>query len=112
VRGSLSYGWRGFAVYVALSLTVGFLYEVSSIATGFPFGFYKHNAAPGPRLLDVPLSVALGYVILGWFGRTLGRLIARDDPAHAGGMNCFTTPIIASFVRGAGDGRAVPRRIP
>jgi uncharacterized membrane protein len=98
VHGSLSNGWRGFGVYLLMSLAVGFAYEASSIATGFPFGFYKHNAAPGPRLLDVPLSVALGYVILGWFGWTLGRLIARERPTDAGGVNSFTTPIIASFV--------------
>jgi putative membrane protein len=98
VHGSLSNGWRGFGVYLLLSLVVGFAYEASSIATGFPFGFYKHNAAPGPRLLDVPLSVALGYPILGWFGWTLGRLIAREHPTDAGGINAFTTPLIASFI--------------
>jgi uncharacterized membrane protein len=98
VHASLSNGWRGFCVYFAVSIAVGFAFEASSIATGFPFGFYMHNTAPGPRLLNVPLSVALGYVFLGWFGWTLGCLIARQHPSDAGGINRFITPVIASFV--------------
>jgi putative membrane protein len=98
VHASLSNGWKGFCVYFVVSLGIGFAFEASSIATGFPFGFYVHNTAPGPRLLDVPLSVALGYVILGWFGWTLGCLIARRHPSDAGGVNSFVTPVVASFV--------------
>jgi putative membrane protein len=98
VHGSLAYGWRGFLTYLSFSWVVGFAYEASSIATGFPFGFYKHNATPGPRIMDVPLAVALGYAILGWFGWTLGRVIARERPTDTGGIGGFATPVIASFV--------------
>ncbi|WPB82538.1 carotenoid biosynthesis protein [Archangium violaceum] len=101
-HASLSNGWRGFGVFFAFALVVAFLLEASSIATGFPFGFYVHNVA-GPKPLGVPPHVAIGYAILGWLAWTLARLIVRQHPCDAGGFNRFTTPLVASFILTAYD---------
>lgn len=97
VHGWLSYGWKGFGAYVLIAAVVSFLLEASSIATGFPFGYYVHHQ-PGPKPLGVPIPVVFGYVILGWLAWTLARVIARDAPSNPGGQNRFTTPLIASFI--------------
>ncbi len=98
VHGWLAYGWKGLGAYVLIVATVAFSLEACSIATGFPFGYYTHYLAIGPKPLGVPIPVVIGYVVLGWFGWTLARLITRDDPSNAGGLTRFTTPIVASFI--------------
>jgi putative membrane protein len=97
MHGKLSYGWKGFGAYVLIAGTVAFACEACSIATGFPFGFYTHHQA-GPKPLGVPIPVVIGYVVLGWFGWTLAKLIVRDVPGDAGGIYRFTTPVVASFI--------------
>lgn len=98
VHDSLAYGWKGFAAFAGIAAVVSFVLEASSIATGFPFGFYTHNSTPGPCLLGVPLTVLVGYVVLGWYAWSLARLIARADPNATGVIDRITTPIIAAFV--------------
>jgi putative membrane protein len=97
LHGSLSNGWRGFASFLIISAAVGFGLEASSIASGFPFGFYVHHL-PGPKPLGVPLPVLFGYCVLGWVAWSVARLIARQQPSAAGGLNTWSTPVIASFV--------------
>jgi uncharacterized membrane protein len=101
-HASLSNGWRGFGLFFAIAVVVAFLLEASSIATGFPFGFYVHNVA-GPKPLGVPPHVPISYAILGWLAWTLARLIVRQHPCDAGGLNRFTTPVVASFILTAYD---------
>jgi putative membrane protein len=101
-HASLSNGWRGFGIFSAFAVAVSFVLEASSVATGFPFGFYVHNAA-GFKLLGVPPLVAVSYAILGWPAWTLARLLVRQHPCDAGGLNRFTTPLVASFILTAYD---------
>ncbi|MFY0567120.1 carotenoid biosynthesis protein [Archangium lansingense] len=101
-HASLSNGWRGAGLFFAFAVVVAFLLEASSIATGFPFGFYVHHVA-GPKPLGVPPHVAIGYAILGWMAWTLARLIVRQHPSASGGFNRFTTPLVASFILTAYD---------
>jgi putative membrane protein len=98
MHGSLSYGWKGFGAYVGIVGVSSFLLEACSIATGFPFGFYHHQGAPGPAPLGVPVSVMMGYVALGWFAWTLARLIVRQTPWRTTGIEKFVTPLIGGFV--------------
>jgi uncharacterized membrane protein len=96
-HGSLSNGWKGIGVFFLISLVVSFLLEATSIATGFPFGFYVHNAL-GPKPLGVPLSVPLGYFFLGWLAWCVARVIIRDDPSVSSRVSQFATPLVAAFV--------------
>jgi putative membrane protein len=108
MHARLSYGWKGLCVYVLVVSTIAFSCEACSIATGFPFGYFQHNVSAGPKPLGVPLTVAMGYVVLGWFAWTLARLIARDTPYQASGLERFTTPIVASFILAGFDFPADP----
>lgn len=96
-HASLSNGWRGGGLFFVFAVAVAFVFEASSIATGFPFGFYVHNSE-GFKLLGVPPSVAFVYAMFGWLAWTLARLIVRQHPCDTGGFNCFTTPLVASFI--------------
>jgi uncharacterized membrane protein len=97
MHATASDGWRDFFVYFALAAGVSFRLEATSIAYGFPFGFYTHNAA-GPKPLGVPLHVPLGYAFLGWLAWSLARVIVRSGPNDGGDAHRFTTPIIAALV--------------
>ncbi|PTL75604.1 carotenoid biosynthesis protein [Vitiosangium sp. GDMCC 1.1324] len=101
-HASLSNGWRGGGLFFVFAVSVAFVLEASSIATGFPFGFYVHNVA-GFKLLGVPPLVAFIYAIFGWLAWNLARLIVRQHPCDAGGVNRFTTPLVASFILAAQD---------
>src|ERR1019366_6820531 len=98
IHGSLSYGWRGLGAYAGVVGTVSFLLEACSIATGFPFGFYHHQGAPGPALLGVPVTVMMGYVTLGWFAWMLARLLVREAGWRAAGIERFITPLVGGFL--------------
>lgn len=97
VHGSLSYGWKGIGLYFLIGIIAGFVLEASSIATGFPFGFYKHHV-PGVRLLDVPIPTILAYAVLGAPAWTLARLIVRNNPTLSRGSDIWTTPLIGAFI--------------
>lgn len=96
-HASLSNGWRGTGLFLVFAVAVAFVLEASSIATGFPFGFFVHNAT-GLKLLGVPPLVAISYAFLGWLAWTLARLLVRQHPCDTGGFNRFTTPLVASFI--------------
>jgi uncharacterized membrane protein len=71
INAGLSNGWRGCLVYFVLALGISFGLEATSIAHGFPFGFYVHNM-PGPKPLGVPPYVPLGYAgLAGLVGRAV-----------------------------------------
>lgn len=97
VYGSLAYGWKGIGLYFVIGVIVGLVFEATSIAAGFPFGYYVHNV-PGPRLLEVPIPTIFAYAVLGVPAWSLARLIVRADPNIASGADRWTTPIIAAFI--------------
>lgn len=90
-------GWRNFLAYFLLAAGVSFVLEATSIAYGFPFGFFTHNVA-GIKPLGVPLHVPLGYVFLGWIAWSLARVIVRSEPNDGGGSHRFMTPIVAALI--------------
>ncbi|GGF11597.1 hypothetical protein GCM10011611_16590 [Aliidongia dinghuensis] len=107
LHAGVTYGVRGLGLFALLVGLVSFAMEASSITTGFPFGYYVHHLA-GPRILDVPLGIVVGWIVLGWFGWTLARLIARRDPAAPTPWDRFLTPLIGTFLLGGYDLAADP----
>ncbi|ADP78525.1 carotenoid biosynthesis protein [Pseudofrankia inefficax] len=97
VHGSLSVGWRGIGTFFVISYAVGFVLEATSVAYGFPFGFYVHNTG-GPRLLDIPLVVPSAYFGYGWIAWVLACVIGRGTPARSVGFERFTTPLVATLI--------------
>lgn len=102
LHAAQSYGWRGMAAYLVLSVLVSLGFEASSVANGFPFGFYVHHT-PGPRLFEIPLPVVLGYAVYGWFAWVLACLTVRNDPADDDPLARFGTPLVAAFVLAGWD---------
>jgi len=98
MHGALAYGWKGFAVYASIVGIAVFLLEACSIATGFPFGSYHHQGAPGPAPLGVPASVMIGCIAVSWFAWMLARLVTRQIPWKIKGIELFATPIVAGFI--------------
>lgn len=96
VHGSIARGSRGAFVFFAALCAVSFVFEATSIATGFPFGFFEHHT-PGPRLLDVPIAVLIGYSVYGWlaWAQTSAML---DGLTRRGSLFPLAAPVIASFV--------------
>lgn len=97
IHGSLSYGWKGIGAFFLIGSTAGLVLEASSIAFGFPFGFYQHHA-PGPRMLEVPIVTIFAYAMLGMPAWAIARLIVRADPRQSQGADLWTTPIVAAFI--------------
>jgi uncharacterized membrane protein len=60
---------RGVLTAAALLVTTtggGFAVEALGVATGVPFGDYAYGDALGPRLLGVPLVIALAWTWMAW----------------------------------------------
>lgn len=97
VHGSLSVGWRGIGTFFAISYGIGFCLEATSVAYGFPFGFYEHLTG-GPRLLDIPLVVPAAYFSYGWIAWLLATMLSRRTPTRPVGAERLTTPLVATLV--------------
>lgn len=96
VHGSIALGWRGTIAFLLVLALVSFLFEALSVATGFPFGFFEHHA-PGPRPLNIPIAVPIGYAVYGWLAwaqtrAMLGGLVAQRQ------LFVIATPIIGTFL--------------
>ena len=103
LHGALVYRLRGIAVFMALCLVVGNVFENLSIATGFPFGHYYFTDVMGPKLLRVPILLGLAYVGMGYLAWTLACVILRETGRPLSGSRVLTLPPPASFVMVAWD---------
>ena len=97
-HGTLVYGWRGAAGFLACTYPVAFAFEALSVATGFPFGHFTHHG-PGAQLLGVPLTVPILYATAGYVAWSIARLlIVGDRPGPLIGSQRFIVPPIAALV--------------
>jgi putative membrane protein len=55
---------RPFLVFGALVLLVGFFSEVVGVHTGLLFGNYTYGDSLGPKLWEIPLIIALNWLLL------------------------------------------------
>ncbi|WP_019926616.1 carotenoid biosynthesis protein [Nocardia sp. BMG111209] len=97
----LHYGGRGLATFTVIAAVVSFAAESCSIATGFPFGHYVHHQ-PGPKLLGVPPSVVVGWVVLAWLAWLLARTVTGADTASEPTRR-YLVPLVAAFIVGGYD---------
>ena len=103
IHGSIAYRLRGIVVFMVLCLGIGTLFESLSLRTGFPFGHYYFTDLMGPKLLQLPVLLALAYVGMGYLSWVVGLLILghRSEPLY--GRRVVLLPLIASFVMVAWD---------
>lgn len=53
-----------FGLAALAAMSVGFFIEVAGVATGLVFGSYWYGETLGPKLLDVPLTISLNWLLL------------------------------------------------
>lgn len=77
-------GQAGPAALGALALVglIGLASEIVGVRSGAPFGHYEYLAAAGPRILGVPMTVALAWVMMAWPSALAARRLARSRPAQ------------------------------
>lgn len=71
-------GWRQALVIGGVFAGGGLAVEILGTATGFPFGTYTYSDRIGPMVADVPLLIALAWVMIGYPALVLARLITAN----------------------------------
>jgi uncharacterized membrane protein len=103
VHGSIVYGRRGIAVFTASCLGFGTLAELVSLRTGVPFGRYHFTNVMGPKVLELPLLLALAYLGIGYVSWILSLLILGHAERPLRGTQVVTVPLLASGIMTAWD---------
>ena len=111
-HAAISRGPRFAAGVLAISAGVGFASEAIGVATGLPFGHYSYAATLGPRLLGVPVIVALAWTMMAYPALLVGRRIGA--PVVGGALalaswDLFLDPqmVAAGHWRFAGGGPSI-----
>ncbi|MFP5228404.1 MAG: carotenoid biosynthesis protein [Acidobacteriota bacterium] len=82
IHGWRVYGMKGILVFISVCLAAGTFFESLSLRTGFPFGHYAFTGVMGPRVLQLPVLLALAYVGVGYTAWIVATLIVGAR-AHA-----------------------------
>lgn len=98
VHGAQRYGCSGSLAFFGIAILVANVYETASITTGFPFGYYVHNAGMGPKINVVPIIVGVGFYTTTYLSWTMANTLI-GEPRRAGeapwGAACA---IVATFI--------------
>ena len=103
VHGCVLYGPRGIAIFSAFCLGFGTLAESVSLRTGFPFGRYFFTDVMGPKVLQLPVLLALAYLGIGYVAWILATLILDYPDKPIRGTRLLALPLLASFIMVAWD---------
>jgi hypothetical protein len=98
LHGARYYGWRGIAVFIALILVLGNIFENLGVRTGFPFGHYYFTDVMGPKLSVVPIMLGLAYVGMSYLSWTIATLILGTIGRPLVGRRIIVLPLFAAFV--------------
>jgi len=103
IHGGITYGRRGILVFTVLCLGVGSAFESLSLRTGFPFGHYRFTDVMGPKILELPVLLALAYVGMGYISWVLATLIVGATRFEAARGRLLELSLVASFIMVAWD---------
>ncbi len=98
LHGARRFGWRGVLAFFGIAVLVSNGYEDLSIATGFPFGFFVHGDALGPKLVYVPLLLGPGYFAVCYIAWSVAGAIFGSTAEPPSRLSTLSVPIIAAFV--------------
>ncbi len=98
IHGSRLYRLRGIFIFTTLCLGIGALSESISLRTGFPFGNYEFTDLMGPKLLRLPLLLALAYIGMGYLSWIVASAILKYQNQPLSGKRLVLLPLLASFV--------------
>lgn len=103
VHGARRFGVRASVVFFVAAVLLSSLFEALSIATGFPFGFYTHSAAMGPKLFQVPLIVGPSFFAGCYLAWTLANALLGEPRGRNDRWWTLAVPIVAAFIVVAWD---------
>ena len=97
-HGAVRYGWFNIIALFLIAFVIGNISENLSISTGFPFGFYTHTPAMGPKLFLVPIVIGPFYFGVCYIVWTLTEMIV-GQPAPSRRLDCLiAAPIVAALI--------------
>lgn len=101
IHGQRVYGAKGILVFTAVCLATGTLFESLSLRTAFPFGHYIFTGVMGPKVMQLPVLLALAYVGVGYTAWMVATLIVGARAQTRAGV--FLVPCVAAVAMTAWD---------
>lgn len=102
-HGAPRYGQRGILSYFLIAMTVAYVAENASVASGLPFGHYHHTAHMGPQLGYAPLLVGPIFAVAGYLGWVLAGVLLGDVFSAPRATMLTARPLIAAFITTSWD---------
>ncbi len=100
-HASFAYGFKHALALFVICTAITFVMENLGVATGFPFGHYHFEVAPGlPHVGAIPLVVGPLWFGMGYFSwMVAGILLLRGADARTlDRLDVIALPVIAAFV--------------
>jgi putative membrane protein len=103
LHGSFVLGRQGILVFAALCLGTATLAEFIGLRTGFPFGLYHFTDVMGPKILDVPILLAVAYLGIGYCAWMMSATILDAVQRPLRGAKILAVPLLASLIMTSWD---------
>ena len=103
IHGARIYRPRGIFVFIGLCLGVATFFESVSLRTGFPFGHDRFTDLMGPKILGLPVLLALAWVGMGYLSWVVSLALLGDENKPLSGRSLVLMPVVASFVMTSWD---------
>jgi putative membrane protein len=106
-HGSVLYRVKGISVFALCCLAFGTLAESVSLRTGFPFGRYYFTDVMGPKILQLPVLLALACLGIGYVAWILALLILGHMDKPLQGTGVLALPALATLIMLAWRSRCI-----
>lgn len=100
--GIVTIGLKNTLIFNIVSFIITAIIENITIATGFPFGFYI-PFTPGPKILEVPVVVCMGYFNYAFIAWILADLIIPGNDKSNPHLKFWGRLITGAFIASALD---------
>lgn len=97
-HGIHRYGWQKMIVFLVITFLVSWIFETTSIATGFPFGRFYYTDLLGIKAGNVPLGIMMEYFFMGYLTWTIGGIFLNETTAGINRKNLLFLPILAALI--------------
>lgn len=102
VHGTYRFGGRIISVFAAIVFVVSWCFEMLSIGTGFPFGWYHYTEIMRPFIGHVPVFVMPAYMVMGYICWNMAHLLTGcTGPYRRGGkalVSLLILPLVAALL--------------
>lgn len=92
------YNAKELAVFAVLCFVVSNLFENTSVLYGFPFGYFQHSAALGPRLFNIPWLATPTYMAMGFVSWMVANVLLTRTRYVQWNTRVWETALVAAFV--------------